>query len=92
MFHIFRQVLKLLLNNIFIYLYLDEELKFLMLKRRCVSIYGGYKVNNKAAHNHFQRYSDVKAKGNYTLFLFLIHDVRGYVGGGAIGGVLWPLC
>ncbi|CAB4020247.1 Hypothetical predicted protein [Paramuricea clavata] len=40
----------------------DEELKFLMLKRRCVSIYGGYKVNHKAAHNHFQRYSDVKAK------------------------------
>lgn len=40
----------------------DEELKFLMLKRRCVSIFGGYKVNPKAAHNHFQKYSDVKAR------------------------------
>jgi hypothetical protein len=54
-----------------LYIDLDEELKFLMLKRRCVSIYGGYKVNHKAAHNHFQRYSDVKAKGRtskFTLF------------------------
>ena len=88
----FRQVFKSLLN-IFIYLYLDEELKFLMLKRRCVSIYGGYKVNNKAAHNHFQRYSDVKAKGNYRLSFFQFmtsEDMLGWVG--AIGGGLWPLC
>ncbi|XP_028404332.1 histone deacetylase complex subunit SAP130-like isoform X2 [Dendronephthya gigantea] len=55
----------------------DEELKFLMLKRRCVSIYGGYKVNHKAAHNHFQRYSDVKAKDEKKPSLQEIASERG---------------
>ncbi|XP_048588820.1 histone deacetylase complex subunit SAP130-B isoform X2 [Nematostella vectensis] len=41
---------------------LDEDLKFILLKRPKISIFGGYKVNTKAAHNHFLRYSDVKLK------------------------------
>ena len=58
----------------FAFFILDEELKFLMLKRRCVSIFGGYKVNQKAAHNHFQRYCDVRAKGKIinSVFYFYI--------------------
>ncbi|EDO28164.1 predicted protein, partial [Nematostella vectensis] len=45
---------------------LDEDLKFILLKRPKVSIFGGYKVNTKAAHNHFLRYSDVKLKEETT--------------------------
>lgn len=41
----------------------DEELKFILLKRPKISIVANYKINTKAAHNHFQRYSDVKVKG-----------------------------
>ena len=33
------------------------------MKRPRISIVANYKINTKAAHNHFQRYSDVKAKG-----------------------------
>lgn len=40
----------------------DEELKFILLKRPKISIVANYKINTKAAHNHFQRYSDVKVK------------------------------
>lgn len=40
----------------------DEDLKFILLKRPKISIVANYKINTKAAHNHFQRYSDVKAK------------------------------
>ena len=42
----------------------DEELKFILLKRPKISIVANYKINTKAAHNHFQRYSDVKVKGS----------------------------
>lgn len=49
----------------------DEDLKFILLKRPKISIVANYKINTKAAHNHFQRYSDVKVKGqgtaNYSL-------------------------
>ena len=41
----------------------DEDLKFILMKRPRISIVANYKINTKAAHNHFQRYSDVKAKG-----------------------------
>ncbi|XP_031558956.1 histone deacetylase complex subunit SAP130-A-like isoform X2 [Actinia tenebrosa] len=41
---------------------MDDDLKFILLKRPKISIYGGYKVNTKAAHNHFLRYSDIKIK------------------------------
>jgi len=40
----------------------DEDLKFILLKRPKISIVANYKINTKAAHNHFQRYSDVKVK------------------------------
>lgn len=40
----------------------DEDLKFILMKRPRISIVANYKINTKAAHNHFQRYSDVKAK------------------------------
>ena len=71
--------------NVMSFLILDEELKFLMLKRRCVSIFGNYKVNHKAAHNHFQRYSDVKAKGGSS-------ETEFFLGGGfclVFWGVFW---
>ena len=45
----------------------DEDLKFILLKRPKISIVANYKINTKAAHNHFQRYSDVKAKGQCKL-------------------------
>ncbi|XP_020604913.1 histone deacetylase complex subunit SAP130-A-like isoform X1 [Orbicella faveolata] len=40
----------------------DEDLKFILRKRPKISIVANYKINTKAAHNHFQRYSDVKVK------------------------------
>lgn len=46
----------------------DEDLKFILMKRPRISIVANYKINTKAAHNHFQRYSDVKAKGQDHLF------------------------
>ncbi|KAK3754015.1 hypothetical protein QZH41_020286 [Actinostola sp. cb2023] len=41
---------------------MDDDLKFILHKRPKISIFGGYKVNTKAAHNHFLKYSDVKIK------------------------------
>ena len=42
----------------------DYEQLVLLRNRKRTSILNGAKCNNKAAHNHFQRYSDVKRRGN----------------------------
>lgn len=57
----------------FLFLTADEDLKFILLKRPKISIVANYKINTKAAHNHFQRYSDVKVKGQEQL-VFLIYS------------------
>ena len=50
----------------------DEDLKFILMKRPRISIVANYKINTKAAHNHFQRYSDVKAKGQDPLVFTML--------------------
>lgn len=43
--------------------YSNESVKYYVFRRQPqVSILGHYKINTKAAYNHFQRYSDVKVK------------------------------
>ena len=42
----------------------DDSVKHLIYRRKPqVSIVGDYKINTKAAHNHFFRTSDMKVKG-----------------------------
>ena len=53
-------------NNCSLSLLLDEYMKYYMfINKRKSSALGDYRINAKAAHHHFYRYSDVRSKGLY---------------------------
>lgn len=61
---ILRRLIHISIKNFNLF-FADDDLKFILGKRPKISIYGGYKVNTKAAHNHFLKYSDVRIKGEH---------------------------
>jgi len=65
-FRIFKVILGFLCIN-----FLDDAMKYILFRRRPqFGISNDCKINTKAAHNHFYRYSDVRVRGNFFLHYF----------------------
>ena len=58
------------LYQFFSFFIVDDAMKYFLFRRRPqVGITNDYKINTKATHNHFYRYSDIRVKGTFSLNL-----------------------